>query len=104
MSRGPSIQSLQQKLKIKKNDAKILKQYMTESKYAPPAVHPDTALNFANKVMNGYGVEAVRDENIWINCMLIRETHTKQHYVMIQIKEIFLSDHGAIGQKKIYCK
>lgn len=67
MTRGPSIQSLQQKLKIKKNDAKILKQYMTESKYAPPGVHPDTALNFANKVMNGYGVEAVRDENIWVN-------------------------------------
>ena len=60
MSRGPSIQSLQQNLKIKKNNAKILKQYMNETKY-------DTALDFANKVMNGYGVEAVRDENIWVD-------------------------------------
>jgi len=65
--RGPSIESLKKYLKLKKQDATMLKSYISGVDRRAPGIHPDTALNFANKVMNGYGVEAVRDENIWVD-------------------------------------
>jgi len=59
MVRGPSIESLRKKLKLKKIEAKSLKEHMNE-------LDPERTMKIANKYMRGYGVEAVRDENIWI--------------------------------------
>jgi len=56
--RGPSIEMMIKMLGIKKHQAKTLKDYMRTGDV-------DRTLDLANTVLEGFGVEAMRDESIW---------------------------------------
>ena len=71
MTRGPSVKNLSNGLRIHIEHAKELKKLMQGThfpkNYSPNDTQVDATMKYANKVMDGYGVEAVRDENIWVD-------------------------------------
>ena len=58
--RSPSVETITRYLRIDPRAAKGIKIAMIEKE-------PDTVLGFANRVMNGHGVEAIRSEYAWID-------------------------------------
>jgi hypothetical protein len=58
VSRSPTIERITKYLRISRTEAKIIKKLAQDS-------GAERALNYANKVMGGSGVEAIQDESIW---------------------------------------
>lgn len=71
MTRSPSFKNISNGLKIHIEKAKELKKLMKGTHFpkghSPRDTQVEATMKYANKIMNGYGVEAVQDENMWID-------------------------------------
>lgn len=71
MTRGPSVKTIMSQLRLDRYDAAELKNLMKGTHYPKHYDERDTqveaTMKHANKLMHGYGVEALQDENAWVD-------------------------------------
>ena len=71
MGHGPSVKNISNGLRIHIEHAKELKKLMQGTHFPKNYDRGDTqveaTMKYANKIMNAYGVEGLRDENAWVD-------------------------------------
>lgn len=71
MTTSPSWKRISTELRIPAYEAKQLKKCMTgvahPKDWKPKDTQMDATMRYANKLMNGHGVEGLRDENAWVD-------------------------------------